>query len=114
MCVPSRSMIAREQTQSCLWMSRGKREKDTTIIFAEDRKGLTQTFAISLYTDFPIPYLLLHCSQRDVFPVDFRSSRSQPLIRIQHDKAQSSLTLLDHSCLEAEETVPAGGSLSLR
>lgn len=84
-----------------------------TVIF-EDGKGLTQTLAISLCIDFPTPYLLLHCSQRDVFPVDFRSSRSQPLIRIQYDKAQSTLTLLDHSCLEAEETVLAGGSLSLR
>lgn len=84
------------------------------VIFEEDGKGLTQTPAISLCTDFPMPYLLLRCHQREVFPVDFRSSRSQPLIRIQYDKAQSSLTLLDHSCLEAEETVPAGGSLSLR
>lgn len=95
-------------------MSRGKREKEMTVIFGVDGKELTRTLAISLYTDFPILYLPLHCSQRDVFPVDFRGSRSQPLIRIQYDKAQSSLTLLDHRHLEAKETAPARGSVSLR
>lgn len=78
-----------------------------TVVFGEDEKERTRTLAISLYIDFPILYLPLHCSQRDVFPADFRSSRSQPLIRIQYDKAQSSLTLLDHRRLEAKEAAPA-------
>lgn len=84
------------------------------VIFTEDGKELTRTLAIYLYTDFPIPYLLLHCSQRDVFPVGFRGSGRQPLIRTWYDKAQSGLTLLDHRCLEAKETAPARGSVSLR
>lgn len=95
-------------------MSRGKREQEMTVIFGKDGKELTRTLAVCLYTDFPILYLLLHCSHRDVFPVDFRGSGSQPLIRIQYDKAQSSLTLLDQRCLEAKETEPARGPVSLR
>lgn len=95
-------------------MSRGKTEKEITVIFGEDGKELIRTLAVSLYTDFPILYLLLHCSQRDVFPVDFRGSGSQPLIRIQYDEAQGSLTQLDHRHLQAKETVPAQGSVSLR
>lgn len=119
-CVHNRSAGAREQTQSCLcihpclWMSQGKTEKGMTAIFGEDGKELTQTLAVSLYADFPILYLLLHCSQRDVFPIDFRGSRSQQLIRIRYDKAQSSLTLRDHGRLEAKKTAPAQGSVSLR
>lgn len=53
-------------------MSRGKREKEMTVIFGEDGKELTWTLAVSLYTDVLILYLLLPCSQRDVFPIDFR------------------------------------------
>lgn len=88
-------------------MSRVKREKEMTVIFGKNGKEITRTLAVSLYTDFPILYLLLHCSHRDVFPVDFGGSGSQPLIRIPYDKAQSSLTPLDHRRLEAKETAPA-------
>lgn len=84
-----------------------------TVIFGRDGK-IRQTLAISLCTDFPICHLLLHWTQRDVFPVDFSGSGSQPLIRSQYDKARSSLTPLDHRYLEAEETAPAQGSVSLR
>lgn len=92
------------QPRLCLDEPRKERKR---VVVREDGKEPTWILAVFLYIDSPILYLLLHCSQRAVFSVDFRGSRTQPLIRIQYDKAQSSLTLLGHRHLKAKETVPA-------